>query len=155
NLPAGGRSASLHRGAGEQARFRRERRLPDDRAAHPRPVLRWRAGRGSRPGWCPRAVRALARLDRDRALIAPRTRLPSPVDICTIIAKNYVAYARVLARSFREHHPDSRCFTLVIDDVAGYLDPADEPFELITPDQLDLDGFELMAARYEVLELST
>ena len=77
------------------------------------------------------------------------------MDICTIIAKNYVAYARVLARSFREHNPDSRCFALVIDDVRGYLDPAEEPFELITPDQLDLPRFERMAARYDVLELST
>jgi glycosyltransferase involved in cell wall biosynthesis len=77
------------------------------------------------------------------------------MDICTIIAKNYVAYARVLARSFREHHPDARCFVLVIDDTVGYLEAADEPFELITPDQLRLDGFEWMAARYDVLELST
>src|SRR6266550_3930177 len=85
----------------------------------------------------------------------PATRLRLSVDICTIIAKNYVAYARVLAESFRQHHPDGRCFTLVIDDIAGYLDPAQEPFELITPDQLDLRGFEHMAGRYEVLELST
>jgi hypothetical protein len=77
------------------------------------------------------------------------------VDICTIIAKNYVAYARVLARSFREHHPDSRCHTLVIDDAAGYLEADAEPFELVTPGQLDLEGFERMAARYDVLELST
>jgi len=77
------------------------------------------------------------------------------VDICTIIAKNYVGYARVLARSFREHHPDARCFTLVIDDVAGYLDATHEPFELVTPDQIGLEDFEGMAARYDVLELST
>ncbi len=77
------------------------------------------------------------------------------MDICTIIAKNYVAYARVLARSFREHHPDGRCFTLVIDDVAGYLDPAAEPFELVTPGEIGLDDFDAMAARYDVLELST
>jgi glycosyltransferase involved in cell wall biosynthesis len=77
------------------------------------------------------------------------------VDICTIIAKNYVAYARVLARSFREHHPDARCFALVIDDAAGYLDAAEEPFELITPNHLQMDDFEWMAARYDVLELST
>jgi glycosyltransferase involved in cell wall biosynthesis len=77
------------------------------------------------------------------------------VDICTIIAKNYVAYARVLARSFREQHPDARCFALVIDDTEGYLDASEEPFELVTPEQLRLEGFEQMAARYDVLELST
>ena len=77
------------------------------------------------------------------------------MDICTIIAKNYVAYARVLARSFREQHPDARCFALVIDDTEGYLDASEEPFELVTPEQLRLEGFEQMAARYDVLELST
>jgi glycosyltransferase involved in cell wall biosynthesis len=77
------------------------------------------------------------------------------VDICTIIAKNYVAYARVLARSFRERHPDSRCYTLVIDDVEGKLDGAEEPFELVTPEQIGLPEFPAMAARYDVVELST
>jgi SAM-dependent methyltransferase/glycosyltransferase involved in cell wall biosynthesis len=77
------------------------------------------------------------------------------VDACTIIAKNYVAYARVLARSFAEHHPDGRFSVLMIDNVTGYLDPAEEPFELITPDQIGCEEFELMAARYDVLELST
>ena len=41
------------------------------------------------------------------------------MDICTIIASNYVAFARVLAESFREHHPDGRVFVLVIDDRRG------------------------------------
>ena len=77
------------------------------------------------------------------------------MDICTIIAKNYVAYARVLARSFREHHPDARCHTLVIDDVEGQLDAQQEPFELVTPDQIGLPEFPAMAARYDVVELST
>lgn len=77
------------------------------------------------------------------------------MDICTIIAKNYVAYARVLARSFVEHNPNGRCFTLVIDDVSGYIDAAEEPFELVTPGQLGLEQFDTMAARYDVLELST
>ena len=34
---------------------------------------------------------------------------------CTIIARNYLAQARVLAETFREHHPDGRFFVLVID----------------------------------------
>ena len=77
------------------------------------------------------------------------------MDICTIIAKNYAPFARVLARSFREHHPDGRCFTLVIDDVEGFIDPSDEPFELVTPAELEIDDFDRMAALYSVLELST
>jgi glycosyltransferase involved in cell wall biosynthesis len=77
------------------------------------------------------------------------------MDICTIVAKNYVAFARVLAKSYKRQHPEGRCFALVIDEVDGYLDPAAEPFELVTPDQIGLDRFADMAARYDVLELST
>jgi glycosyltransferase involved in cell wall biosynthesis/SAM-dependent methyltransferase len=77
------------------------------------------------------------------------------MNICTIIAKNYVAHARVLAESFREHHPGGTCYVLVIDDVERYIDPASEPFELVRPDQLDIDDYEHMAAIYDVLELST
>ena len=77
------------------------------------------------------------------------------MNICTIIAKNYVAHARVLAESFREHHPEETCYVLVIDDTEGYIDPSSEPFELVTPSQLDIDDYEHMAAIYDVLELST
>ena len=34
---------------------------------------------------------------------------------CTIVARNYVAQARVLAGSFHSEHPASPFFTLVID----------------------------------------
>ncbi|HTA05994.1 MAG TPA: methyltransferase domain-containing protein [Solirubrobacteraceae bacterium] len=77
------------------------------------------------------------------------------MDICTIIAKNYAAQARVLARSFAEHHPGGRCSVLVIDDYDGYLDPATEPFTILTPEQIGCAEFEEMALRYDVLELST
>ena len=73
---------------------------------------------------------------------------------CTIIARNYLAHARVLAASFAEHHPDGRFTVMVIDGLDGFADAAAEPFEVMTPDDLDLD-FPLMATRYDVLELST
>jgi glycosyltransferase involved in cell wall biosynthesis/SAM-dependent methyltransferase len=77
------------------------------------------------------------------------------MDICTIIAKNYVAQARVLASSFAEHHPGGRCSVLVIDDCEGYLDPEQERFRILTPQQIGCPEFEEMAWRYDVLELST
>ena len=77
------------------------------------------------------------------------------VNVCTIIAKNYLAYARVLAKSLREHHPASRLWTLIIDDFAGYVDPADEPFIALTPADVGCEAFTHMALRYSVLELST
>lgn len=77
------------------------------------------------------------------------------MNICTIIAKNYVAHARVLAESFKETNPDGHCAVLVVDDAEGFLDPEAEPFELLTIDQIGLPDPERMAASYSVLELST
>jgi glycosyltransferase involved in cell wall biosynthesis/2-polyprenyl-3-methyl-5-hydroxy-6-metoxy-1,4-benzoquinol methylase len=77
------------------------------------------------------------------------------VNICTIIARNYLAQARVLARSFKEVHPDGNCTVLVIDDPAGYIDPAAEEFELLTLHDIGLPDVERMAAYYDIMELST
>ena len=46
----------------------------------------------------------------------------------TIIARNYLPYARTLARSFAEHHPGGECWVLVVDDPRGGLDDAAEPW---------------------------
>jgi glycosyltransferase involved in cell wall biosynthesis len=77
------------------------------------------------------------------------------MDLCTIVARNYVAFARVLARSVTERRPGARCFVLVVDDPAGYIDGAEEPFELITTADLGIDRFWEMAGTYDILELST
>lgn len=77
------------------------------------------------------------------------------MDVCTIIAKNYLAQARVLARSFKAHHPDVPFHVLVIDDVEGFIDAAEEPFELVTIPELGIERFVDMAVMYSVLELST
>jgi hypothetical protein len=77
------------------------------------------------------------------------------VNICTIIARNYLAQARVLAASFKEVHPDGNCTVLVIDDPAGYIDPAEEQFELLTLYDIGLPDVERMAAYYDIMELST
>jgi glycosyltransferase involved in cell wall biosynthesis len=75
--------------------------------------------------------------------------------ICTIVARNYLAYARVLAESFLAQHPTGQCSVLVIDDVAGDIDDAREPFTVIRPAELPLERFEAMAAMYDVTELAT
>ena len=77
------------------------------------------------------------------------------LNACTIIAKNYLAYARVLARSFTRQHPGGRFWTLIIDDFSGRVDPQREPFEVLTPAQIGCEPFLHMAMRYSVLELST
>ncbi len=75
---------------------------------------------------------------------------------CTIIARNYLAHARVLADSFAAHHPDGRFSVLVVDGLEGFTDPAQESFEVLTPADIGLGpDIALMATRYDVLELST
>ena len=75
--------------------------------------------------------------------------------ICTIVARNYLANARVLAESFRAHHPDGQVSVLVVDDVDGQVDTSDEAFDVIRPTDLDIARFYGMAAMYDVTELCT
>jgi len=79
------------------------------------------------------------------------------VQICTIIARNYLPFARVLATSFIEHNPGGRVAVLVIDDVDGDVDPRDEPFEVVRPDEIGLETgeFHRMAMIYGLVELAT
>ena len=77
------------------------------------------------------------------------------MQICTVVARNYLAAARVLARSFHDHHPGGKCWTLIIDDVDHEVDDAAEPFEVIRPEELEIDAWHRMTAGYSVVELST
>jgi len=65
------------------------------------------------------------------SIILERPSVAAPA-ICTIIAKNYLAHARVLTASFLEHHPAGRCYVLVIDEHTGYFDATAERFTLVT-----------------------
>lgn len=75
--------------------------------------------------------------------------------ICTIIAKNYVAHARVLVESFLAKHPGGECFVLVIDDFEGYIDPALESFRLVRLDELGISDARSLCFKYNVTELAT
>ena len=76
---------------------------------------------------------------------------------CTIVARNYLAHARVLAASYARHHPGRRLSVLVVDAAAAAEALRAEPFETVLPDQLPLseDEFRCMASIYEVMELAT
>lgn len=57
--------------------------------------------------------------------------------ICTIITKSYLAHARVLAKSIREHNPElPPLLVLLADRVDGFFDPATEPFQMIQLEDL-------------------
>ncbi len=75
--------------------------------------------------------------------------------IFTIIAKNYLPYARVLMRSAAEHHPDWRRFVILVDQVDGYFDPQKEDFEIVLSRDLPITRSNWFHFKYTILELST
>lgn len=73
---------------------------------------------------------------------------------CTIVSRNYLSHARILAESFKRHHPDGNFYLLVVDrlpegvELPGYI-------ELVDPSELELPHFYEMCFKYDVTELST
>lgn len=75
--------------------------------------------------------------------------------MCTIIAKNYLAFARTLCQSFLEHHPSGECYVLVIDEWRGWIDPEKECFKLVSMQDLDIPNLSSFCFQYKLIELST
>lgn len=74
---------------------------------------------------------------------------------CTIVANNYLAYARVLTGSFLERHPDGRMFVLLVDRPDPAIRYDKEQFTAVFAEDLGIPGFLHVAFRYSILELST
>ena len=74
---------------------------------------------------------------------------------CTIIAKNYLAFARTLCDSFLDHHPEGSCHVLFIDDTEGYLDAASERFKAHHLQDLAIPDQKSFCFKYTITELST
>lgn len=72
----------------------------------------------------------------------------------TIVAKSWLAHARVLAESFRRHHPDLPVRVLLADEVDGCFDPAAEPFGLVGFDELRIPYAERLRFRHPQQALS-
>ncbi|HYC60712.1 MAG TPA: glycosyltransferase, partial [Thermoanaerobaculia bacterium] len=91
------------------------------------------------------------------SIAAIETPLTRETIVFTIIARNYLAYARVLAASVACHNPNSRLHVVILDDPDRTISP--EPsFEIIHADQLPFDppsDLYTMAATYDVTELAT
>jgi glycosyltransferase involved in cell wall biosynthesis len=75
---------------------------------------------------------------------------------CTIIARNYLSYARVLAESFLRHHPGGTFSVLILDD-ADHPVARNEGFEVLSPFDIGLDADEVrrMGMIYGVTEFAT
>jgi len=75
--------------------------------------------------------------------------------VFTIVAKNYLSYARTLMKSFASFHPEVRRFVLLADRNDGWFDPGKEPFEVVEAHALGIENFPSLAFKYNVVELST
>src|SRR5260370_13536968 len=75
--------------------------------------------------------------------------------VCTIVAKNYLAQARVLMESVRLSNPDLLRIVILVDRIDGYFDPGKEPFDLIISEHLAIPRSSWFHFKYPVLELST
>ena len=76
------------------------------------------------------------------------------IAVGTVLAKNYLAFARVLAGSFRRQHPDVPFFAVLADRADGYFDPADEPFSVIELDELAIPDLRATTFRYSRFPLA-
>jgi len=76
--------------------------------------------------------------------------------ICTIVAKNYLAYARCLTESFLRHHPEGQVIVMLVDELGdGGFDAAEERFTTVLASEIGIPDFKQMAYRYTLLELNT
>jgi glycosyltransferase involved in cell wall biosynthesis len=73
---------------------------------------------------------------------------------CTITSKNHLAFARVFATSFREHHPDIPIYLLLVDRVDGCFDARNEPFHLVQLEDVGIPDLHGFCFKYDVTELN-
>lgn len=85
---------------------------------------------------------------------ALKRRTMGSLHACTIIARNYLPYARAFTQSFLTHHDDGHVTVLVIDKGDH---EADEPFDVVGLYDIGLDPHEAryMATIYDLKELAT
>lgn len=75
--------------------------------------------------------------------------------VFTIIARNYLAHARVLMSSVASQAPDALRLVILVDSSDGHFDPEEEPFETISSATLPIPQSRWFHFKYSVLELST
>ncbi|MEM1181637.1 MAG: glycosyltransferase [Acidobacteriota bacterium] len=78
------------------------------------------------------------------------------LNACTIVSKNYICYARVLCRSFLEHHPQGRFFVILVDRNDGHINPEEEEFTLLEAEDLvNIPELRAFLFKYTLLECNT
>ncbi len=78
-----------------------------------------------------------------------------PVPACTIASNNYLAFARVLAESYQQHHPSAPFYVCVVDRPHPAVRYEELPFTTVFAHELGIPAFDNFAFRYDILELNT
>jgi hypothetical protein len=75
----------------------------------------------------------------------------------TIVARNFLAEAIILADSLREHHPEAQFAVYILDDVDGSFAPqaAAHGFSVVQASDLAIENYEHFVFQYTVTEAST
>lgn len=73
----------------------------------------------------------------------------------TIVSANYLAYARVLMQSIRDHHPEADRFVFLADEPSGDSGADPDLFELVPARDLEPPYYDHLAFRYSILEFNT
>lgn len=93
------------------------------------------------------------------AVQRPETPVEAPVQtqaVCTVISKNYLARARVFAKTLALYHPGLPVFVCLADRVDGFFNASAEPFEIIPVTELDnIPDAHHFFFKYNTLELNT
>ena len=79
------------------------------------------------------------------------------MNVCTIAARNYLPYVRVLAQSFYEHHPGGHFTLLALEDLHVETITGRDQFRVWGLEDIGLDHGEINRFRtlYDVMELAT
>lgn len=99
------------------------------------------------------AAGALPRLEESAELRRPAPQR-RPFAAVSIVSRNYLAQARVLARSFLEHEPEGRFYLLVVDRLPEGV-AVESRVTVVDPDELEIPTFYEMCFKYGVVEFST
>ena len=75
--------------------------------------------------------------------------------VCTIVSNNYLAFARVLAHSLLDQHPETQLYVLIVDEPAESIDYSAERFQVVYAHELGIPAFEHFSFKYSLLELNT
>ncbi len=87
--------------------------------------------------------------------IAPVVQTTKKMTFCTIVSRNFLAYARVLASSLHVQHPDAELIVLLVDDLGEGFSGLNETFTIVPVCDIPLPDRDSFCFRYGMRELHT